>query len=301
MRIFTSDWTEYFSKGEKQRRDGFESKACTNYAYNNAIEAKGNYKLKKNLITEENKKWLSESGYFKGGLNFSDRALAEWSNTSKDGNVQRRVINAAEDKGLVPESLWPYPEEADWEEFYQDPPEYVEKQGKEFLDRFELIHEWVRKEVWDTEIKKSPIITFVWAWAQDDDGIYYRPESEDSTNHAIVVYRKSDTFKGKKIWHIQDSYDPFQKRVYDSNIAHGGYIVDIIDKFNFDIMEFIQKHDLKWVQNKETGQFGRIMRGNLYTIESKDRGALILLDAKVRENGIRISEKVWQSLPKKEF
>ncbi len=291
------NWNKYFSKDERQRKGNLETLACTNYAYNNTLEAVANYKK----FTPETTEWAKDRGYinFNGNWNFSDRALAKMSGTSKEGNYPSKVIDTAENRGLVPEIMWPFDAET-WQEYYKKIPDDVLDTAEEFHARFDITHEWVRREDWGKRIKESPIFTTVWAW-KEENGIYVRPENETTTNHAIVVYRKSRKINGRKVWDIQDSYPPFSKPVEANNFSHGGYLVDIIDKNNLNIMEFVKKHDLKWIQNKETGQFGRIMRKKLYTIESNDRGALILLDAKVRNNGIRISDKIWRSLPKKEF
>ena len=50
-----------------------------------------------------------------------------------------------------------------------------------------------------------------------------------------------------------------------------------------DLEKFFKENDLKWAQNSNTGQFGRVMQNKLMVIESSDRGALALLDDKMRK------------------
>ena len=68
-----------------------------------------------------------------------------------------------------------------------------------------------------------------------------------------------------------------------------------------DTKKFIKNNDLKFVRNKNTGEFGRIMNGKLRTVKTKDRGALLLLDNSHRKNGITITNKEWEQLPQKPF
>jgi len=68
---------------------------------------------------------------------------------------------------------------------------------------------------------------------------------------------------------------------------------------NMDTQKFLLENDLKFVRNQTTGQFGRIIGGKLRTIENEtSRGALLLLDDKIRNGGINISDSDWGSLPK---
>lgn len=73
------------------------------------------------------------------------------------------------------------------------------------------------------------------------------------------------------------------------------------NKKDMEIKTFIEKNDLKWVRNGDTGEFGRVMQKELKVIKTKDRGVLILLDDKIRESGVTIDNNLWKSLPKSEF
>jgi hypothetical protein len=77
-----------------------------------------------------------------------------------------------------------------------------------------------------------------------------------------------------------------------------------------DIQQFVTQNDLAWVQNQTTVQFARVMQKKLRPIISNDRGALILLDEKVRGNTIikdgkttpaKLTPAEWKQLPKEDF
>jgi len=70
---------------------------------------------------------------------------------------------------------------------------------------------------------------------------------------------------------------------------------------NMDIEKFVKDNDKKWVRNYNTGAFGRILQGKLFIGTSTDRMTLMLLDDKVRENGVQISDSEWKQLPKEDF
>jgi hypothetical protein len=77
---------------------------------------------------------------------------------------------------------------------------------------------------------------------------------------------------------------------------------DLIQINNFmekDSEQFLKDNDLKFVQNSNSGQFGRIMQGRLMVVDSDDRGTLMLLDDKMRtEPSIKITQAEWEELDK---
>lgn len=299
------NWDNYFSNPERQRKDGLETMACTNFARNNAGEAKFNYKKRKGLLSIPAVDFCNKDGYIRstGNLDLSDRALAKMSDTKKTGNHQKNVNQATEENGLVPEILWPFPEDATWQQYYQPLPDYVWKQGEKWTEYFDDVHGWERKGDFNNVIKKDPIVAFVYAWVEKD-GVYYKPEGK-SYNHAIVVRGQSKTKNGRKIWPIRDTYPPHDKWVDDDNLSTGGYAVDIIDKNNLNIMEFVKKHDQKLVRNKKTGAYGAVYRKVLYVV-SEERSGVFMIDREARgiigEKGVvPISDFTWNNLPKKEF
>lgn len=299
-------WNKYFSKPERQRKQT-ETLACTDFARNNAAEAKLNYKHKKGQLSRTSFDWADGNGYTNpdtDNFDLSDRALAKWSDTSKTGNVQSKVNRTAEEMGSVPEKIWPFKEEMTWDEYYKEIPEFIEELGQDWKIYFDENHQWVRKNDFNKRIKQDPIIGFVFAW-KEDNGVYYRPDNVKYSNHAIVVQGPSQKKNGHKVWPIRDTYPPFDKLVYDSNLNPGGYAVDVIDKYNLDIMEFLKKNDQKLVRNKKTGAYGAIYHNMLYVI-TEERAGLFMVDREARNiigkyPVVPASDKVWRSLPQKEF
>jgi hypothetical protein len=68
-----------------------------------------------------------------------------------------------------------------------------------------------------------------------------------------------------------------------------------------DVQKFLKDNDLKWVRNQNTGAFGRVLQNKLRVVATADRGTLILLDDKVRTDGVNIPNDQWESLPKELF
>lgn len=315
MIFVTDNWDKYFSDPERQKKHGFESMACTNFARNNAAEAKLNYKKKKKMLSSPTLDFCLGDGYIRkktGNFDLSDRALAKWSKTRKTGNYQRRVNEAQEEHGSVPEILWPFPEpktedgqtKVSWQQYYKTLPDYVEDQGQKWKHYFEDIHSWEHKNDFDKVVKKDLIVAFVRAWHKDEHGIYYKPKGK-RLNHAIVVRGKSKKKNGKNVWPIRDTYPPYNKWVYDDNLSSSGYAVDVIDKNNLNIMEFVKKHDQKLVRNKKTGAYGAVYKQVLYEV-TPERAGLFMIDREARgiigkKGMISVSNKTWQQLPKKEF
>lgn len=297
-------WNKNFSKPERQKKQ-IDTMACTNFAHNNATEAVCNLMKKNaewhplNLNFFEREAYISKYGNF----DFSDRELAKRSGTTEDGNIQKKVNKTAE-QGLVPETMWPFTEDMTWEEYYKTIPPHVHQQRKEFAERVDISHEWITKDQFNKRIKESPIIAFVWAWAKDGKGFYYRPEGE-GFNHASVIQGKAKKKKGHLVYPFRDTYEPFNKWVYDDNVSNAGYLVHITDIYNMDVKKFVKKHDQKLIRNKKTGEYGAIYRGVLRTA-SEERSGLFMIDREARgvignKGKVDVQDSTWQKLPKKPF
>jgi hypothetical protein len=165
--------------------------------------------------------------------------------------------------------------------------------GKEFLKRFNINYEWV--DNFSEELKYSPIQNVV------SFENYVNPTDNLSppgdTKHAVegvfatAIYNEErDTY-----WQIFKRYNPAFTHSYMS------FKLTINNNNSMDTAKFLKDNDLKWVRNSNTGAFGRIMQGKLFTIQTTDRAALILLDDKVRTNGITIPNNEWVQLPQANF
>jgi hypothetical protein len=68
-----------------------------------------------------------------------------------------------------------------------------------------------------------------------------------------------------------------------------------------DIQKFLKDNDKKFVRNSNTGSFGRILQNKLFVANTADRATLMLLDDKVRDGGVQITNAEWEQLPREDF
>lgn len=285
-KLVQSSWKDYSPRGERQRQNGFEPLSCTSYAVCNAIEMIFNYKLEKEL-TKHDRQWLDEKGYLneKGKINFSDRFLAEMSDTTEDGNYIHKVAKIAATVGLVPEKDYPYPKDPTWDKYYKEINDDLKKKGKEFLERFTLGYQWTDKL--EEDIKESPIVVVVHAWKKNDDGLYYKA---GDFNHAVVKYRKGN-------W-IFDSYRPFFKQVTSDNLQTHGikfYVETKFKPYNMDI-----KNNTLIFKNEGKGRnFGLFLDGMLMIGETADVIGQFMMrnDGRIEGKTRTLTEEQWNSLP----
>ena len=161
--------------------------------------------------------------------------------------------------------------------------------GKEFIKRFPINYEWVDnvKDYYDL----SPLTVSV----RFSD--YNKPEDilkpEGTPNHRVFVLTCETDYV-----EVFDTYFQIVKR-YDPDYVYSP-MAHYLTFTNMD-NNFIANNDKKWVRNQNTGQFGRVLQGKLFVFNSTDRGALALLDDKVRTDGITITNDQWQALPKADF
>lgn len=293
--IITDDWTKYLPVNEMQASKYFDTWACVSYSACNCIEIYFKYLIDKDLISEENIQWLKDNYYWRNNeVNFSDRFIAKKSGTVVGaGNSGGRVKDAILECGLVPEDLWTMTADDKYvEDYYDEPPESLNKLGLEFLKRFNLKGEQIY--ISPERLKYSPMQVYVLAWYINESGLYYNPGT--TINHAVTKVRTG-------LEQIFDQYNPYIKTLVADYYYHPTgyqYFVNEIIK-NMNVEKFLKDNDLLFVRNIKTGEIGRIMQEVLMTIKTKDRGTLMLLDDQVRKNGRGITDSEWNTLPKKEF
>ena len=248
-------------------------------------------------------KFLYDEGYMENGQpNFSDRFVAINGHTTGKGAYQGDVAEGIKYKGLIPEKLLPIVKGFS---VYHDPSAITAEMyalGKKFLTYFYIDWEWVNKTDIGEHLKMAPLqATVLFA---NGDGVL-TPEGRE--NHAIMVYKAEVNVKA----FIDDSYNQ-QSKIYGWEYFHNllKYSIKDLNTTIMDITKFVTENDLIWVQNEKTGQFGRIMQKQLRPIKSADRGALALLDDKVRGNQLikngkkvpaKLTEQEWELLPKKDI
>jgi len=303
------NWDRYRPSHEIQNK-GYETSACTLFSGSDCIETLLNYHLWTNSIPQEIENWVREKGYIENGsFNFSDRLPANFAEiVPLTGTYQYKANNALA-KYLIPEKMLPYTNVGEYKN--PDPTKggYYNSEAitqemfdlaKEFEERITI--NWFYVEDKSKGLMTSPLQCIV-RYA-DGPGVL---KPIGMTNHAVMCYGEED---GGDVDLIDDSYSTRDKKYgKDFVFNYIGYKITFNEKI-MDTAKFIHYNDLKWVRNETTGQFGRIMQGKLRPILSKDRGALILLDDKCRQNKITlegkeqsssISDILWKTLPKLDF
>lgn len=313
MLLYSRDWKPYSSRHEKQNM-GFETSACLLFSILDAIESLLNWMLQDGQFDEELVNWLTVNGYIVNGkFDFSDRYAAQFADIIPlTGTMQYKAANAVTTgpdriARLIPEAMLPYTAKGEYKNPDATPGGYYDKSvltaqmealATEFSKRIKI--NWYYVENPSEALYSSPLSATV-RYA-DGSGIL-KPEGR--LNHGIMVPSQASDF-----YDIDDSYNDQYKRYGKDYVLNFIGFKITINKTTMDIKKFTTDNDLAWVQNEASGQFGRIMQGKLRPITSKDRGALILLDEKVRSNQItkdgkkmpaKLTEAEWKVLPKLDF
>ncbi len=190
-------WDDYLVEREIQNVDGVETSNCTGFAISTIIEMimKRKYGL---------------------NVNYSDRALGINAGTYPPGNTISKVSDTARRKGLIKETLLPFKDIRNVDEYYSPSPlpEDLKQKGLLWTDRYTLMHEWVDADDVKEALKYSPLAIPVYAW-QQKDRIYYKTKGQRDT-HLTVLYGYDDK---RQVWKIFDSYNNTKKLyTYSSEI-----------------------------------------------------------------------------------
>ena len=197
-----SDWLPYYSVGELQHGTYFDTMSCVTFATLNILEAKFNYLLDENILSDDNLKWLNEKGYIENGkFNFSDRFIASLSGTTNRGNNARNVWNAIRKYGLVSEKIcdWDRSRDVVYEErfpdWYRDPKNVSQEAldlGKEFLERFNILYERVYRADYFEAVKHSPLLVFISTGCPKEGDM--QMACDKTTNHAVSLPNANGEF-----------------------------------------------------------------------------------------------------------
>lgn len=218
------NWSKYLVKGEPQRKD-LETMGCLSFSGTKIVAMHIMKMIEEGNISDENLEWLQVNGYFDtdGQINFSDRHLAKASNTQKYGNYGSRVARTIEEVGLVPESMWAFLEDYDWDEYYVEIEELVESLATEFAKRFLVQGHRVHHFKWEETLEKSPIQIYISWYGEIKDGIYQKTTT--GIVHATVLYKLTD------IKYTLDSYKPFLKKLSGDYMHYAyGYWYSVTEK-----------------------------------------------------------------------
>lgn len=205
---YIGDYTDYLPIYEPQTlKDGKDVQGCYIWGTENAIE------IYLRVLTGN--EW-----------NLSERFVFNGLEAEPDGGDPFQAGEFIRKKGCCNESDLPIPDT--YQEFITPRPltvDLINKAGT-LIKRFRIRQEYVWNDYVDQitveekrkRIKEalplSPLGVSVYAWATDENGLYYRPQHAPDT-HWCVLYKSDD-----KCDYIFDSYDHSTKNVrHDMNYA----------------------------------------------------------------------------------
>jgi len=295
--VNVDDWKQYDIEHEIQfvgdTPTPYDTLFCVTFSALKALGKFFMFLLRYNYLPAEDVKWLQNNGYFKNGyINFNERFTGILGGTTNKGAYQFMVADAIRKFGLIPQDELPMASSF-WDNLKKE--DITEKhytKGKEFIERFPINYEWIYD--YENKIKTKPIQTIVRFDNYTNPTDILKPEG--ALNHAVVLVMTTPQYN-----EIDDTYYQRYKR-YHKNYTHSymGFHITITNK-NMDTAKFLKDNDKKWVRNFNTGAFGRVLQGKLFVATTTDRATLMLLDDKVRENGVQISDSEWAQLPKENF
>lgn len=288
------NWKPWLSNQEIQvvnLTTPYDTLFCVTFSALAIISAIMNYMIANGLMPEDKVKWLKENGYIDetGKINFSERFTGTLGETTNRGAYQYKIANAIKNYGLIPQK------DLELAESFTDNinkdfiTEANYEKGREFKKRFYINWEWV----YDIEeaLKYSPVQGIV-KFAN-----YSYPEEilvpTGSPDHAVAGIFTTPNYNL-----MRDSYwQEFKRYAKTHTYSLMAFNITILSDNNMDTKAFVETHDLKWVQNSNTGQFGRILRGKVMIVPSNDRASALLIDDKMRtEPSIKINQADWDKL-----
>ena len=270
----------------------YDTSMCVSYGITDAIEYNLMEMLRQNLIPAETSKWLKDNGYFKNGsINFSERFIAVKGETQSYGAYMYKVANAVKNFGLIPNDMFPMADN------FNDniDPKFITQEmldmGKEFLKHFAINYEWLNNNDSKTFLEYStlPCMGQFYNYVNPDDIL----NPPTSSGHCMVEVNETNEYK-----EIDDSYwQQFKKYNKDKLQSFMAFYLTPLKINNMNTQKWIEDNDLKWFQNSNTGQFGRVLRGKLLMVPSTDRASALLIDDKMRtEPSVKLTQAEFELL-----
>ena len=274
-------WDEFLPVFEEQRTPTLETMACVSFATCNALE------------TIIKRKWGIE-------YNFSDRALAKMSGTTRNGNSMSRVADTVWQKGLLYEEDWPFDRERieTWSQFYSQIPARLLDKAINFIPSiFKTNWEWVtyyNPDMLMDALKYSPLTAAVSAWGPKVNGIYQRVTWRQ--NHDILIYG----YEYQKYWKIYDHYasEPFKKLAWNYNFGPVQKF-NIILKADYMPKYYIPNNTLVFCAEGR-GEMGMALDNKIIIDDlSKVMAQFIMRNnGKIEGKTKSVTQEVWDSFPK---
>lgn len=178
-------WTTLLPQDEIQQKRSVETMSCVSFGLCNQVEILE--KRKYNTIS-----------------NWSDRYLANASDTDENGNEPTKVYETARKiAGFIPEASLPFDESILSFADYHSPKPLNKKyydEGRKWLNKWELKHEWIDNDAKSLMegLKYSPLGVSVQAWLAD--GEFYYKTGRDNHWTLLVGYKEGE------YWLVYDSY-----------------------------------------------------------------------------------------------
>lgn len=208
----SGDWTKHLPSEESQFNRFIDSMGCTIFGSLNCWEILAKFKF--------GKEW-----------NKSERFVGAFSEMTHQGNNPHKVVEAARHYGLIDEEIMPLIGSQSFEELWSKQEAEKHKAiGEKFLKQYTIKHDWVfgGLEMVKSALKHSPLGVDVYAWATDENGMYFRPQGLPSTHWTALVKIEDGGYEKENHAVVFDSYPPYIKKVrLDMNFTYiKRYILD---------------------------------------------------------------------------
>lgn len=231
-------------------------------------------------------------------VNYSDRALAKMSETTRRGNYLDKVAETIRLQGVVPDELWAFDRSSkglmDWDLYYREIPQIVLDTRFNFLKDYEIKWEWVYNDPREA-LKYGPLqVTICYQGShQAVNGII--PKTNSPANHAVTLVG----YKENEYWVIFDHYEMVVKKLAWDYTISDKLLFTLNKKVNTTPMISIPNNSL--VQEVEqSGQFGFHLDNKIY-IDSLDKITATFLQRNlgdIKGKVKALTKKDWDSFPK---
>jgi len=272
------DWTSEAEAIVKEKQHGrFDTMGCVGYSLMNVIEMLA--------LNKWDKKW-----------NLSDRYINRMSNTTRNGNSMRTVLDTVRKYGVVNEKDWGWDRATfNWNTYYKTVDKQIINKGeawiKEHLFGYDSV--WVTPQALKEALKYSPLYVAGYAWYRKGM-LYY---SVGSPNHCFTVVKYNQAI-------AYDSYEPYIKHLDDSYKLYYVKRIYLEKKTpDYDKKEIKKLLDrgFKYIMRTDKvaggkGEVYKLENGKLVELGDQDKKDLMILTLANKDDLTGISEKDYFNL-----
>jgi hypothetical protein len=196
VRVPNGDWRPFLITEEKQYSHIADAMDCVSESYTNCVEIQ----------------YKHQTG---SEINFSARALAKLSGTTKSGNYLYKVADEG-NNGLILEHEWPTPPGFSWDTFYAPIPADVLAKRR----TYDTGYEWIAPDKGSLQyhLKHAPIQIII---------------TKANPNHAVTAV----ALEGDTVYYF-DSYPPHLKKINIANL-YGAAMKIVINANNNMVKKFL--------------------------------------------------------------